>query len=141
MGIVVYVPALALSQGTRKFGIKTSKKQNRNIFIGFSHGHQGGSGLRHLVRRVHLLLHHRRHQGRHVVGRLSGDISISCIWLTFLVQNSFLFQSLVLFGSFLAVLVKGTVDAGGVARVMENAQNTTRIEFFKYMQSYKNIYI
>ena len=41
------------------------------------------------------------------------------------------FQSTIMFGSFVAILVKGTIDAGGVENVFAANYNSSRIEFFK----------
>ena len=41
------------------------------------------------------------------------------------------FQSIIMFGSFIAILVKGVIDAGGVQNVFEANYNSSRIEFFK----------
>lgn len=41
------------------------------------------------------------------------------------------FQTFVMFGSFLAVIIKGSLDAGGKEKVFEIAQNNSRIELFK----------
>ena len=43
------------------------------------------------------------------------------------------FQSIIMFGSFIAILIKGTMDAGGVHNVIESNYNSSRIEFFKYI--------
>jgi len=42
------------------------------------------------------------------------------------------FQTIVMFGSFLAVIIKGTGEAGGLGNVFENSHKTNRVEFFKY---------
>ena len=41
------------------------------------------------------------------------------------------FQSMMIFIAFLAVLVKGTIDAGGIQEVIVVNYNQSKIEFFK----------
>ena len=41
------------------------------------------------------------------------------------------FQSMMIFIAFLAVLIKGTIDAGGIREVMTVNYNQSMIEFFK----------
>ena len=42
------------------------------------------------------------------------------------------FQALMMFGSFLAVIIKGNSDAGGSYQVFDLNYQTRRIELFKY---------
>ncbi len=41
------------------------------------------------------------------------------------------FQGAVMFGSFLAVIIKGNYDAGGASIVFDRSYRTERIELFK----------
>ena len=41
------------------------------------------------------------------------------------------FQSMMMFIALLAVLIKGTIDAGGIQEVMVANNNQSRLEFFK----------
>lgn len=41
------------------------------------------------------------------------------------------FQSVVMLGSFLAILIKGNYDAGGAQNVFEQNYETGRMQFFK----------
>ena len=41
------------------------------------------------------------------------------------------FQSAMMFIAFFAVLVKGTMDAGGIQEVLAVSYNQSRVEFFK----------
>lgn len=41
------------------------------------------------------------------------------------------FQASMMFGSFLAVIIKGNYDAGGSSLVFDHNYNTGRIELFK----------
>ena len=41
------------------------------------------------------------------------------------------FQSVMIFIAFLAVLIKGTIDAGGIQQIMAANYNESKIEFFK----------
>jgi Na+/proline symporter len=41
------------------------------------------------------------------------------------------FQTIVMFGSFLAVIIKGNNDIGGARRVWDTSYQKNRIEFFK----------
>jgi Na+/proline symporter len=41
------------------------------------------------------------------------------------------FQVLMMFGGMVAVVAKGTVDAGGFANTWQKAEESNRIEFFK----------
>ena len=41
------------------------------------------------------------------------------------------FQAIVMFGSFLAIIIKGNYDAGGAAKVFDQNYQTGRIELFK----------
>jgi Na+/proline symporter len=43
------------------------------------------------------------------------------------------FQVLILYSSMFAVLVKGTIDIGGVAIVLERNNQRGRSDFFKYV--------
>ena len=43
------------------------------------------------------------------------------------------FQVLILYTSMFAVLIKGTIDIGGVAVVWERNEQSGRSEFFKYV--------
>ena len=43
------------------------------------------------------------------------------------------FQVLVLYSSMLAVLIKGTLNVGGISLVWEHNANTGRSDFFKYV--------
>ena len=43
------------------------------------------------------------------------------------------FQTIVMFGSFLAVIIKGNNDIGGARRVFDTNYQKGRIEFFKYV--------
>jgi Na+/proline symporter len=43
------------------------------------------------------------------------------------------FQVLILYSSMFAVLVKGTIDIGGVATVWERNNQSGRSDFFKYV--------
>ena len=41
------------------------------------------------------------------------------------------FQATVMFGSFLAIIIKGNYDAGGASKVFDANYQTNRIELFK----------
>ena len=41
------------------------------------------------------------------------------------------FQTFMMFGSLTAVIIKGTIDSGGVQTVIMSNYNSSRIEFFK----------
>ena len=42
------------------------------------------------------------------------------------------FQGAMMFATFLVVIIKGTIDAGGVKNVFTSNYDSGRIEFFKY---------
>lgn len=44
------------------------------------------------------------------------------------------FQVVMMFAGMVAVVAKGTVDAGGFGNVWQKAEESGRIEFFKYCQ-------
>ncbi len=41
------------------------------------------------------------------------------------------FQTVTMFGSFLAVVIKGNIDAGGSAKVFKENYDTGRVQFFE----------
>lgn len=43
------------------------------------------------------------------------------------------FQSFLMFFSMLAIIIKGSIDVGGLNVVFERAMNGSRLEFFKYV--------
>lgn len=49
------------------------------------------------------------------------------------------FQVLILYSSMIAVLVKGTIDIGGVATVWERNNQSGRSDFFKYVAVIKHL--
>ena len=109
MAIVVYTPALALSQSKLKNVIKF------------------GCGL--------IVIYC-------IVTGFQVDLAcvvifIVCIFYTTLggikaVMWTDTFQSAVMFGSFLAVIIKGNYDAGGAERVFDLNYQTDRIELFNF---------
>lgn len=43
------------------------------------------------------------------------------------------FQLLVMFGSFLAVIIKGNYDAGGASQIFDRNYQSGRVQLFKYV--------
>lgn len=49
------------------------------------------------------------------------------------------FQAVMMFGSFLAVIIKGNYDAGGSAKVFDTNYQNSRIELFKQVTKTRHI--